>query len=75
MSKNVIAICAGAALGFVLLAFVNRFNVMGQECFYFGTLTLATRCIKPWMYYGAWLVALLLLGWGLKSYLSSNKRI
>jgi hypothetical protein len=55
---------AGVIFCFLLLAFVKKFSLFGQECFYVGSLRPDSLCINPAIYYGAWIVGLALAGWG-----------
>ncbi len=45
----------GLILAFLLLAFVNKFELFGNSCYYFGSLGPTTYCIHPWAYYVAWI--------------------
>jgi hypothetical protein len=48
---------AAVVLGFVLLAFIHKFELFGVSCYYIGSFSPNSACIAPWLYYGAWLAA------------------
>lgn len=56
---------AAVVLGFVILAFIHKLEVFGASCYYIGSFSLSTACIQPWLYYGAWLAAVVMAGIGL----------
>ncbi len=55
---------AALALGFVLIAFIHKLEFFGASCYYIGSFSLNTTCIQPWLYYGAWLAAVVMAGVG-----------
>ncbi|MBV9063352.1 MAG: amino acid permease, partial [Alphaproteobacteria bacterium] len=56
-----VPITIGVSLGFVLLSFVNKADIYGQQCYYVGALSLGITCIDPWLYWAAWMAAIGLL--------------
>ncbi len=59
-------IVAGLALAFILLAFVNKFEFLGNTCYYFGSFSLQSTCIPPWIYFAAWFAVMGLVLYGFR---------
>ena len=54
-------------LAFILLAFVSKFELFGYTCYYIGSMSFDTACIKPPVYWGAWLVVAGCAFWGYRT--------
>ena len=54
-------------IAFVLLAFVTPVTLFGITCYAVGEFSANALCLKPWIYWGAWLVAAVLLLIGLRA--------
>lgn len=64
---NWLPMLIGMAIAFVLLAFITRISFFGVECFAIGGSDDigGLKCLKPPVYYGAWLVAAIFIMLGL----------
>lgn len=62
---------AGLVIAFALLVFIDKVEFLGSVCYAIGEFNLFgnTRCLKPFVYWGAWFVAavLVLAGIGVAS--------
>ncbi len=72
--SNVPALVGGGILAFCLLAFVNKFELLGNTCYYIGALSLQTFCVAPWVYFLIWVMAIVLLVMGLLPVLRDQLR-
>jgi POT family proton-dependent oligopeptide transporter len=54
-------------IAFFLLAFVNKFELFGYACYYIGSFSPESFCFKPFIYWGAWAIALLFAYLGYRS--------
>lgn len=56
----------GALIAVAALSFINKFEMLGAQCYYIGPLRFdQTTCIAPPIIYGIYAVAGLLVLWGI----------
>ncbi|MBI3678613.1 MAG: cytochrome b [Proteobacteria bacterium] len=53
-----VEITFGLILAFCLLSFVNELDVLGQRCYYMGDLSPDVFCVRPWLYWTAWILSI-----------------
>ena len=58
----------GLAIAFALSAFITKISFLGATCYAIGEVNIFgdTRCLNPAVYWGAWIVAVVLILFGIR---------
>jgi len=57
-----------------LFVFVNKAELLGQDCYYFGRPSLGMTCFSQVIYRSSWVIAIAIFAWGLFDQVNSRRR-